>query len=211
MRDLIEEYFETEVIPQVSKDQDPFWDPPEPQLIGQSFMALKNLGYLVENEIEAKILSSEGSSGIRGQLALKYFPTDDTGEGEPDEDLLPDEPEDLIGKAITFRIEIEKAKDLPKELSKNVFVQYALNFDKSRKYQTDEVDGKNPNPVFNFKRVHHVDTVTPSILRYLNNGQLCFKVFGYPDFDMARKMQKKEIETAKKEEVKKDTLKRQTT
>jgi hypothetical protein len=174
-------------------------------------MALKNLGYLVENEIEAKILSSEGSSGIRGQLALKYFPTDDTGEGEPDEDLLPDEPEDLIGKAITFRIEIEKAKDLPKELSKNVFVQYALNFDKSRKYQTDEVDGKNPNPVFNFKRVHHVDTVTPSILRYLNNGQLCFKVFGYPDFDMARKMQKKEIETAKKEEVKKDTLKRQTT
>ena len=142
MRDLIEEYFESEVIPNVSQDQDPFWDPPEPQLIGQSFMALKNLGYLVENEIEAKILSSEGNSGVRGQLAVKYFPTDDTGEGEPDEDLLPDEPEDLLGKAISFRLEIEKAKELPKDLCKNVFVSYGLNFDKSRTYQTDEIDGK---------------------------------------------------------------------
>jgi hypothetical protein len=42
-------------------------------------MALKNLGYLVENEIEAKILSSEGASGVRGLLGVKYFPTDETG------------------------------------------------------------------------------------------------------------------------------------
>jgi hypothetical protein len=48
--------------------------------------------------------------------------------------LLPDEPEDLLGKSISFRIEIEKAKDLPKDLSKNVFVSYGLNFDRSRTY-----------------------------------------------------------------------------
>ena len=30
MRDLIEEYFESEEIPKVSRDNDPFWDPPEP-------------------------------------------------------------------------------------------------------------------------------------------------------------------------------------
>ena len=105
-------------------------------------MSLKNLGYLIENEIDAKILSSEGSSGIRGQLALKYFPTDDTGEGEPNEDLLPEEPEDLLGKAITFRVEIDKAKDLPKDLCKNVFISYGLNFDKSRSFQTSVVVGK---------------------------------------------------------------------
>lgn len=133
-------------------------------------MALKNLGYLVENEIEAKILSSEGSSGVRGQLSVKYFPTDETGEGEPDEDLLPEEPEELLGKAITFRIEIDKARELPKELCKNVFVSYGLNFDRSRTYQTDEVVGKLQNPEFKFKKVHHIDAVTPSILRYLANG-----------------------------------------
>jgi hypothetical protein len=66
------------------------------------------------------------------------------------------------------------------------------------------INGKNSNPVFNFKKVHHIDAVTPSILRYLSNGQLCFKVFGYPDFDMAKNMQKREIEESKKVETKKD-------
>jgi hypothetical protein len=42
--------------------------------------------------------------------------------------------------------------------------------------------------------------VTPSILRYIANGQLCFKVFGYPDFDMARKMMGKDVEESKKSE-----------
>ena len=51
--------------------------------------------------------------------------------------------------------------------------------------------------------------MTPSILRYLANGQICFKVFGYPDFDMARKMQKNEIEESKKVETKKDAAKTQ--
>jgi hypothetical protein len=113
-------------------------------------MALKNLGYLVDNELDAKILSSEGSSGVRGNLKVRYIPTDDTGEGEPDEDLLPEEPEDLLGKAIAFKVEIDGAKDLPKDLCKNVFVTYALNFDRNRTFQTDEVEGKTPSPQFGY-------------------------------------------------------------
>lgn len=123
-------------------------------------MALKNLGYLIENELDAKILSSEGSSGIRGNLLVRYTPTDETGEGEPDEDLLPEEPEDLIGKSVTFKIEIDSAKGLPKDLCKNTFVSYTLNFDKNRTYQTEEFEAKDPNPKYNFKKTHHIDGVT---------------------------------------------------
>jgi hypothetical protein len=173
-------------------------------------MSLKNLGFLVENEINAKILSAEGSSGIRGNLSVKYFPTDDTGTGEPDEELMPEEsPDELLGKAITFRVEIDQATGLPKDLSKNVFVTYALNFDRKRVYQTPEVESKGQNPSFGYKQVHHVDAVTPSILRYLDKGQLCFKVFGYPDFEAARIASKKDIDASKKEETKKDAVKQQ--
>lgn len=66
MRDLVNEFFESGDLVKLSHDEDPFWDPPEPMLIGQSFMSLKNLGYLIENEMESKILSSEGNSGVRG-------------------------------------------------------------------------------------------------------------------------------------------------
>ena len=95
MRDLVNEFFDSGNLPKLSHEDDPFWDPPEPQLIGQSFMALKSLSYLIENEMVAKILSSEGNSGVRGKLSVKYFPTDDHGTGVPDDDMLPEEPEDL--------------------------------------------------------------------------------------------------------------------
>jgi hypothetical protein len=170
-------------------------------------MALKNLIYLVENEMDAKILSSEGSSGIRGQLAVKYFPTDATGTGDINEDDLPEDPDDtsfLLGKPLTFRLHIDQAKDLPKDLCKNVFVTYLLNMDKKLTFRTDENDGKSQSPSFNYKHVHHMDFVTPGFLKYLTNGQICFKVYGYPDFDMARQANKKEIEESKKAHVKKD-------
>lgn len=157
--------------------------------------------------MEAKILSSEGSSGVRGQLSVKYYPTDASGTGEINEDDLPEDPDDtefLLGKPLTFRMEIEKAKDLPKDLCKNVFVTYALNLDKKSTFRTGEIEGKNQNPVFNFKTVHQTDFITPSLLKYLTNGQVCFKVYGYPDFDIARQAAKKSMEESKKEVVKKE-------
>lgn len=49
MRALLENFIETGQIPDFTdKDHDPFWDPPEPQLIGQSYLQLKNLGYTIE-------------------------------------------------------------------------------------------------------------------------------------------------------------------
>ncbi len=89
---------------QEDKDRDPFWDPPEPLLVGTSYLSLKNLGYTLENELEAKILSSEGADGARGVLSISYWPCDASGNGEPDEDLLVEEPKELLGKEIHFRL-----------------------------------------------------------------------------------------------------------
>lgn len=86
------------------KDRDPFWDPPEPLLVGTSYLSLKNLGYTLENELEAKILSSEGADGARGVLSISYWPCDASGHGEPDEELLVEEPKELLGKEIHFRL-----------------------------------------------------------------------------------------------------------
>jgi len=46
--------------------------------------------------------------------------------------------------------------------------------------------------------------VTPSFLKYLKNGQVCFKVYGYPDFEISRKVMKKEMEESKNESLKKE-------
>lgn len=125
MRDHLNQYFEDQTIPDYSdKDLDPFWDPPEPLLIGTSYLSLKNLGYMLNNDLDAKILSSEGAQGVRGNLKLEYWPTAPDGIGEPADDMLCDEPQELVGKEIFFRVEIHSASSLPSDLCKNVFVTY---------------------------------------------------------------------------------------
>ena len=63
IRDVLDEYFETGEMPSLEKETDPFWDPPNPILIGQSFLQLEPLGVGIENELEAAILSIDGQGG----------------------------------------------------------------------------------------------------------------------------------------------------
>jgi len=94
IRDVVNNYYETGDLPDFDdKDYDPFWDPPEPLLIGISYMSLHNMLFSIENELNALIFSSEGHDGARGEIRIMYYPCDSTGEGDCSEDLLVDEPE----------------------------------------------------------------------------------------------------------------------
>ena len=73
IREILEQYFDTGVIPVLEKNEDPFWDPPNPILIGQAFLQLNHLSYFMENVIEAQILSVGESSGAEpAMLSVGY-------------------------------------------------------------------------------------------------------------------------------------------
>jgi len=125
MRENLNEFFDSGTMPDFSDhDKDAWWDPPEPLCIGTSYLSLKMLGYSLDNELEAKILSSEGQQGTRGTISIKYWPCDANGSDELDDELQVEDPSELLGKEIFFRVEIVSAQNLPPELCKNVFVTY---------------------------------------------------------------------------------------
>lgn len=173
IRELLNNFFENGELPDFNdKSQDPFWDPPEPLLVGSSYLQLKNLTVTLENELDAQILSSEGSNAVRGKLKIAYWPCDREGEGEPDDELLVEEKEELLGKELFFRVEIAEASDLPKELCKDVFVTYQFKHEPGQIYETPKVEGMTQNPGWNYKRVHTVDCATEYILNYFDEGQV---------------------------------------
>ena len=55
---------------------------------------------------------------------VKYWPCAADGVGEAEDDVMVDEPQELVGKEVFFRVEIDHATNLPAELCKNVFVTY---------------------------------------------------------------------------------------
>ena len=64
IRELLDEYFDTGEKPTLSQEEDPFWDPPNPILIGQSFLSFENLSLYLENDAEVSILSLDGAGGV---------------------------------------------------------------------------------------------------------------------------------------------------
>lgn len=178
IREILDQFFDDGDMPVLDKNEDPFWDPPNPILIGQSFIQLSSLAYYMENQLEAAILSIDGAGGKNGMLQVSYQPcTDDgnTNEDELPEEFLVDEPSDLIGLTdLCYKINVTAAKGLPKTLCNNAFVTYQMKYDKNIIHQTWEFNGKNQNPAWNYSQVHKIDTVTSNIVEELQSGSISF-------------------------------------
>lgn len=138
---------------------------------------------------------------MRGNLMVKYWPCAENGVDEPEDDVMCDEPHELVGKEIYFRVEIDKATNLPADLCKNVFVRYQFKHEPGVIYQTEEFDGQNMNPVFNYQKVHYIDMVTDYIIDYIDSGNIAFKVYAYPKFETKNKGKVDRQKSVKAEKV----------
>ena len=68
IKEILDRYFETNQIPILSKEDDPFWDPAEQHLIGQGYLKMLSLVYLVDNPADLNLV---GDNGTAGSLSVK--------------------------------------------------------------------------------------------------------------------------------------------
>ena len=73
---MSDNYFETGIVPELEQKDDPFWDPPEPVLIGRAFITTKALSYMFDNPATLSII---GEDDHCGDLVVNMIPTDETG------------------------------------------------------------------------------------------------------------------------------------
>ena len=57
-------------------------------------------------------------------MDVNVVPTDESGWNDPPDDLIPEEPEELLNKRVDFVVMITSAIDLPKDFCTDVFVEY---------------------------------------------------------------------------------------
>eukprot|EP01022_Parablepharisma_sp_SALTPOND_P026598 TRINITY_DN64469_c3_g1_i1.p1 TRINITY_DN64469_c3_g1~~TRINITY_DN64469_c3_g1_i1.p1 ORF type:complete len:908 (+),score=152.19 TRINITY_DN64469_c3_g1_i1:1717-4440(+) len=175
IRDLINNYFDTGEIPKWTPENDPFWDDPEAELIGQGYLQLKYLAYLLENETKLNLINS--SAAKVGALQVRFKPTDSTGETDPEEE--PEDPRELLKKAIYFTLSIDRATGLPKGYQ-DIFCQYKLPYP-TQTFTTQKALGASRDPEFKFSQRHSYDYVTETLLDFLQESAICIKVYGYSE------------------------------
>ena len=143
--------------------QDPFADNPEPILLGQCIYSMEGLAYLMDNPKDMPII---GTDKIVGRMHLNLVPCTQDGNEDLDEDQLPEEPYDLIGESLDFKVKISSIYDLPEDFYGDMYCEYKFYMDE-KVYQTPVMKGKDRNPVVNFSKQHHVDCVTQYLIDYL--------------------------------------------
>ena len=72
---------------------------------------------------------------------------------------IPDEPYELIGQPLNFKINIKEAKDLPENFCRDVQVEYTSFYD-NIVHRTKVVKDKNKNPVFDEFFEHRIEYLT---------------------------------------------------
>jgi len=166
-----------EVADGLRSEDDPLWDPIEVERkIGVAQLLLEGLLLQVENQLDAKILSTEGKQ--TGTLRVEVWPVAKDGSpGIPDEDVVED-PQALLGSRMAVLLRVPKATGLPETLANDVRVEYDYFIDEQPR-QIPPVPGHCCDPDFNYETTIVQDPVTSRFLEYLRNKTLLFRVYGH--------------------------------
>ena len=158
------------------KDIDPFYEDVDTHvLIGQSQIHLKCLAYQIG--FEESVIITDYEARERGFLQVKIVPLKEDGNPieDDEEEYFIDEPSELIGKSLTYKLKIIGAKGIPSKLSNDVYCEFKLYLDDEGS-QTESLSSKNPD--WNWSKVFSHTPVTEQLLSYLSDEPLIVKVWG---------------------------------
>ena len=176
MRELFESFCEDKtVVDTLIDEQDPFWDPVQTdKLIGTARILLESLTMQLENEVDAKIMSAEGRPV--GTVHIEIWPLSKSGSTTFPDDELAVDANDLMGTKLWFKLRVKEARGLPEKMCTDVRMEYNFYLDETP-YRVGPCPGENINPVFNYEKVHVIESVTSRLLQYLTEEAITFNVY----------------------------------
>lgn len=142
------------------------WDESKPTLLGYCFYKLEPVAYLMRNPFTCAIISINGV--CVGSLECDIIPHDDEG---IEFDEVPEQPSELIGQPLNFKVYIKEAHDLPENFCRNTQVEYT-SFHDNMPYKTKVVEGKTRNPIFEEYMEHHIEYLTKEDVEYLEKDKV---------------------------------------
>ncbi|TKR62490.1 hypothetical protein L596_026442 [Steinernema carpocapsae] len=170
MQEMYQNYAEGDTHWNMSSDRDPFYEPPETEvIIGYVNVYLQSLAYMIELEDTFRIFDFQDSD--MGQLAIAIIPSSVTGK-----DIRGDfvqEPEEMIGKNLAFKVRILAANGLPRRIEKSL-CRYTF-FDQP---EVETITMPGTTAAYADEKLFIFKPVTKELLEYLKEGVLSISVWG---------------------------------
>lgn len=183
MREVWMKWMLEQVMCDLHTKGDPFWTPPEQQLVGTAYLYLAPLAYRCAQAIWVPIHNFAGKR--EGELRVALTPT----EADLKTPLKPtDNPAAMLDKPLNFTLLIEQARGLMDCANKDVRIFYTFS-DEEGKRSTPPCKGKKFDPKFNETFNFQVMNCGEKMVEYLNKDAICFEVWAeaeeVPEGDVA--------------------------
>lgn len=180
IKDVIEDYYAKNEFPIVSDDQDPFWDPQAPQLVGKAHLSLIHAACGLEYSQKIIIYSEEKEVG---SLEVETLPCGQDGlpidlETLINEDRLVDDPIELLTKRVDFIVRIKNVK-LPTGMRKDCVIEYGLGVgEKAEYFSTLQIANSTEDELvdFNYEKHHTIKKVSRNEMEFFKTGAIEFKL-----------------------------------
>ncbi|XP_013407574.1 kinesin-like protein KIF28P [Lingula anatina] len=152
-------------------EKDPFEESADSAvLIGSVQVFLQSLGYLIDTDEHLSITDFRGIE--HGRMQVQALPCD--AKWKPIEDDFVEDPYELVGKQLNFKMKIGKVGGIPSKYEK-VYVSYKFYLDDTPAV-SKEMSGVNMD--FNFDKQFTFKPVTQQLVDYLMNDPLVIQVYG---------------------------------
>ncbi|KAK6165825.1 hypothetical protein SNE40_022663 [Patella caerulea] len=172
MQEMYANYMQGDADWDVPKERDPFWEPADTEtLIGTVHVYLQSLGYMIELQENLAIADYKGVE--QGHLTVEVQPCSEKWDNI-EEDYFVDNPAELVGKKIYFKLKIPFARGLPQRFVQS-FCRYKFYLE-DKDVQTQVVSGT-INPDFGHEKKYQLD-VTKQLIEYIANSPLVIEIWG---------------------------------
>ncbi|KAI6241485.1 putative tRNA N6-adenosine threonylcarbamoyltransferase [Aphelenchoides fujianensis] len=170
MQEMYQNYVENDPKWNMTKDKDPFLESPDSSVdVGTVTVFLRSLAYLVEQDEQYPILDVQGAEA--GQLSVALTPCNSNGKeilGEFVED-----PKELIGKNLGFKVKILAALGLPRRVDES-WCRYRF-YDRDETV-TPKVRGYNPG--YAHEELFTFRPVDQALVDYLKDQAIMITICG---------------------------------
>eukprot|EP00644_Phytophthora_capsici_P000986 jgi/Phyca11/121118/e_gw1.43.423.1 len=195
MREMYQTYIEHNRLPSYADtwkntygdDCDPFYDAPRPQLIGKSFVFLRNLVFGCKITETTSIFNHMG--GTNGNLKCEITPTILSHEWQACQhrlvEICPEDAQTLvlptlssfIGSNLRLNIFVESLRGIPGKLCKDAYVSFEWNGEETIEHKSEPTSSPSVDPQLDFQVVVE-QLITHELVEFLQNSPLEFSVFG---------------------------------
>ena len=170
-------------------EKDPFYDAPEDMLVGRCTLFLSALQYVLPIEEYTPVINYAGKD--QGELMVRIFPhlsatppkgqvaksSENPTNVEDEEEDLPENLSDLIGKRIYMTVFIDSMRGLPAAYSHGSYVKFNFYHDDDVSKTSESLKKMNPTYFF-YKTFSQI--VTDDFVKFCSTHALEFEVWARP-------------------------------